>query len=92
VELERLQSFFLQVDVAEIVLHKADQPSCAAGMMRIALKERAEAKARYEEKLAEQKRVEEVEAELKKIQAEEKRIKALRRDAVAWHRAERLRR
>ena len=67
-------------------------PSCVAGMMRIALKERAEEKARYEEKLAEQKKVEEVEAELTKIQMEEKRIKALRRDAVAWHRAERLRR
>ena len=52
-------------------------------MMRIALRERAEAKARYEEKLADQKRVEEVEAELKKIQTEEKRIKALRRDSVA---------
>jgi hypothetical protein len=61
-------------------------------MMRIALKERGEEKARYEEKLAEQKKVEEVEAELTKIQMEEKRIKALRRDAVAWHRAERLRR
>jgi len=24
---ERLQSFFLQIDVAEIVLHKADQPN-----------------------------------------------------------------
>lgn len=67
-------------------------PSCVAGMMRIALRERAEAKARYEKKLADQKRVEAVEAELKKIQTEEKRIKALRRDAVAWHRAERLRR
>lgn len=41
-------------------------PSCVAGMMQIALKERAEEKARYEEKLAEQKKVEEVEAELKK--------------------------
>jgi hypothetical protein len=67
-------------------------PSCVAGRMRIALKERAEAKARYEKELADQKRVEEVESELKKIQMEEKRIKALRRDAVSWHRAERLRR
>ena len=67
-------------------------PGCVAGMMRIALKERAEAKARYEEQLAKQKKIEEVESELRKIQIEEKRIKALRRDAVAWHRTERLRR
>lgn len=67
-------------------------PGCVAGMMRIALRERAEAKVQYEEQLAEQKKIEEVESELRKIQIEEKRIKALRRDAVAWHRAERLRR
>jgi hypothetical protein len=66
-------------------------PSCVAGMMRIALRQRAKAKERHEKELAHQKRVEEVESELKKIQMEEKRIKALRRDAVAWHRAERLR-
>lgn len=67
-------------------------PSCVAGMMRIALRQRAKAKERHEKELAHQKRVEEVESELEKIQMEEKRIKALRRDAVAWHRAERLRR
>jgi predicted transcriptional regulator len=67
-------------------------PGCVAGMMRIALRERAEAKAQYEEQLAKQKKIEEVESELRKIQIEEKRIKALRRDAVDWHRAERLRR
>lgn len=66
-------------------------PGCVAGMMRIALKERAEAKAQYEEQLAKQKKIEEVESELRKIEIEEKRIRALRRDAVAWHRAERLR-
>jgi hypothetical protein len=65
-------------------------PGCVAGMMRIALKERAEAKAQYEEELTKQKKIEEVESELRKIQIEEKRIKTLRRDAVAWHRAERL--
>ena len=32
-----------------------------------------------------------VEAELEKIEAKEKRIKTLRQDAVAWHRADRLR-
>jgi hypothetical protein len=67
-------------------------PSCVAGMMRIALRERAEAKARYEKELAARKRVEEVEAELNRVQMEEKRIRTLRQDAVAWHRAERLRR
>lgn len=66
-------------------------PSCVAGMMRIALRQRAKEKERHEKELAHQKRVEEVESELEKIRTEEKRIKALRRDAVAWHRAERLR-
>jgi hypothetical protein len=32
-----------------------------------------------------------VEAELEKIEAKEKRIKTLRQEAVAWHRADRLR-
>lgn len=64
---------------------------CVAGMMRIALKERADAKARQERELAHRKKVAEVEAELEKIRAEERRIKLLRRDAVAWHRAERIR-
>lgn len=59
--------------------------------MRIALRQRAKAKERHEKELAHQKRVEEVESELEKIQMEKKRIKSLRRDAVAWHRAERLR-
>lgn len=66
-------------------------PKCVAGMMRIALKERADRKARQERELAHQKKVAEVEAELEKIRAEEKRIKLLRRDAGAWHRAERIR-
>lgn len=67
-------------------------PKCVAGIMRIALKERAEEKAREERELARQKKVDEVEAELEKIQVEERKIRALRKDAAAWHRAERIRR
>jgi hypothetical protein len=70
---------------------EAQIPKCVAGMMRIALKERADDRARQERERAHQKRVDEVAAELEKIRAEEKRIKLLRRDAVAWHRAERIR-
>jgi hypothetical protein len=70
---------------------EAQIPKCVAGMMRIALKERADDRARQERERAHQKRVDEVAAELVKIRAEEKRIKLLRRDAVAWHRAERIR-
>lgn len=66
-------------------------PKCVAGMMRIALKERADEKARQQQALAHQKKVDEVQAELDKIRAEEKRIKLLRKDAVAWQRADRLR-
>ncbi len=66
-------------------------PKCVAGMMRIAIKERADDRARQERERAHQKRVDEVTAELEKIRAEEKRIKLLRRDAGAWHRAERIR-
>jgi len=70
---------------------EAQIPKCVAGMMRIALKERADDRAREERERAHQKRVDEVAAELEKIRAEEKRIKLLRRDAGAWHRAERIR-
>jgi len=66
-------------------------PRCVAGMMRIALKQRAERKAREEEELAREKRIDEVEQELKRIEAEEKKIRNLKKDAVAWHRAERIR-
>jgi hypothetical protein len=70
---------------------EAQIPKCVAGMMRIALKERADDRAREERERAHQKRVDEVATELEKIRAEEKRIKLLRRDAGAWHRAERIR-
>ena len=66
-------------------------PKCVAGMIRIALKERADEKARRDRELARESRIAEVEAELAKIHAEEKRIKTLRKDVVAWHRAERIR-
>jgi hypothetical protein len=66
-------------------------PNCVAGMMRIALKERADEKARQERELVRQNRIAKVEAELTKIHAEEKRIAILRKEATAWHRAERIR-
>jgi hypothetical protein len=66
-------------------------PKCVAGMMRIALKERADEKARQERELVRQNRIAKVEAELAKIHAEEKRIAILRKEATAWHRAERIR-
>jgi len=59
--------------------------------MRVALKERADDRARWERERAHQKRVDEVAAELERIRAEEKRIKLLRRDTGAWYRAERIR-
>ena len=67
-------------------------PKCIAGMMRIALKERADEKARHDRELAREKRIAAVEAELVKIEAEEKKIRVLRKEATAWHRADRIRR
>jgi len=66
-------------------------PKCVAGMMRIALRERAEQDKREKEEQAREKRIEEVRAELRKIEKEEKSIKALEREAIAWQRAERIR-
>jgi hypothetical protein len=66
-------------------------PRCVAGMMRIALKQRAERRAREEEELARQTKIDEVTAELRQIEAEEKKIRALKKEAVLWHRAERIR-
>ena len=64
---------------------------CVAGMMRIALKERAERDKREREELGRQKRIDEVRAQLRLIEKEEKKIKTLERDAIRWHRAERIR-
>ena len=66
-------------------------PKCIAGMMIIALKERAERDKREKEEQAKQKRIDEVRAELRQIEKEEKKIKALEREAIQWRRAERLR-
>ncbi len=64
---------------------------CVAGMMRIALKERAERDKREREELGRQKRIDEVRAQLRLVEKEEKKIKTLERDAIRWHRAERIR-
>ena len=53
--------------------------------------ERAEDQARKERELVRQKRIDEVAAELEKVEAEEKKIRLLRREVLAWHRAERIR-
>lgn len=66
-------------------------PRCVAGMMKIALVQRARREAREKEELARQKKIDEVEAELEKIEAEEKKIRILRKEATAWHRADRIR-
>ena len=66
-------------------------PKCVAGMMRIALKERAERDKREKEEQEKQKRIDEVRAELRQIEKEEKKIRALEREAIQWRRAERLR-
>jgi hypothetical protein len=66
-------------------------PKCVSGMMRIALKERAERDRQEKEERAKQKRIDTVRTELRKIEKEEKKIKALEREAIEWQRAERLR-
>jgi hypothetical protein len=66
-------------------------PKCVAGMMRIALKERAERDKQEKEEQAKQKRIDAVRAELRLIEKEEKKIKALEREAIRWQRAERIR-
>jgi hypothetical protein len=60
-------------------------------MLRIALWSRAERNAREREAEAKQKKVDEVTEVLHRIEEEEKRIKALKREAIAWSRAERIR-
>jgi hypothetical protein len=66
-------------------------PKCVAGMMRIALRERAEREAREEKKRAEQKQIDEVTEILHRIEAEEKKIKRLEREAAHWKRAQCIR-
>src|SRR5580704_11336963 len=66
-------------------------PKCAAGMMRIALKGRAEEKARHDREEARQKQIDEVADVLRRIEEEERNIKLLKRNAAAWWQAERIR-
>jgi len=66
-------------------------PKCLAGMMKIALRERAEGAKREKERQATQERIDEVRAELSRIEREEKKIKTLEREAIRWERAERIR-
>jgi hypothetical protein len=66
-------------------------PKCAAGMIRIALWARAEQARRVKAEEAQQKQIDEVTDVLRRIEEEEKKIKTLKREAVAWWRAERIR-
>lgn len=66
-------------------------PKCLAGMMRIALRERAERDREEKEEQARQKRIDEVRSVLRQIEKEEKKIKTLEREAIRWERAERIR-
>jgi hypothetical protein len=66
-------------------------PACIAGMMKIALAARARREAEEKKEQARQKRIDEVRAVLEQIEKEEKKIKALEREAIAWHRAQRIR-
>jgi hypothetical protein len=75
----------------EGTLLEGQLPRCVAGMMKIALKQRAERKKREEEELAKEKKIEEVMQELRRIEAEEKKIRTLKKEAVLWLRAERIR-
>jgi hypothetical protein len=66
-------------------------PKCLAGMIRIALKERAERDKREKDEQARQKRIDQVRTQLRQIEKEEKKIKTLEREAIRWERAERIR-
>jgi hypothetical protein len=66
-------------------------PRCVAGMVRIALSERAERDAREKKAQAKQTQIDEVMAVLQQIEGEEKKIKALADEASAWKRAEHIR-
>jgi hypothetical protein len=66
-------------------------PACIAGMIKIALAARSRRHAEEIEEQARQKHIDEVRAVLTQIEKEETKIKELRREAIAWHRAERIR-
>jgi len=85
---ERLRRVWRDGDRAKL---EEQLPACIAGMIKIALAARSRRDAEEKKEQARQKRVDEVTAELEKIQAEEKKIRALKKEAVLWHRAERIR-
>jgi macrodomain Ter protein organizer (MatP/YcbG family) len=66
-------------------------PASIAGMMTIALAARSRRDAEEKKEQARQKRIDGVRAVLEQIEKEAKKIKALEREAIAWHRAERIR-
>jgi hypothetical protein len=85
---ERLRRAWRDSERAKLEEHL---PACVAGMMKIALAARSRRDAEEKEEQARQKRIDEVRAVLTQIEKEETKIKELRREAIAWHRAERIR-
>ena len=85
---ERLRRAWRDSERAKLEKHL---PACVAGMIKIALAARVRRDAEEKKEQARQKRVDEVTAELEKIRAEEKKTQALQKEAVLWHRAERIR-
>ncbi|HET8925248.1 MAG TPA: hypothetical protein VFN26_19860 [Candidatus Acidoferrum sp.] len=85
---ERLRRAWRDSERAKLEEHL---PACIAGMMKIALAARSRRDAEEKKEQATQKRIDEVRAVLTQIEKEETKIKALRREAIAWHRAERIR-
>jgi hypothetical protein len=66
-------------------------PKCVAGMIKIALVGRAAEDARLKREKIKQKQIDEATEVLQRIEEEERKIKALKREAIAWTRAERIR-
>jgi hypothetical protein len=66
-------------------------PGFVAGLLRIALNERARRDIQEKKERERQKRIDEVAEELRKIEAEESKVKGLRKSVAAWHRAEQIR-
>ncbi len=85
---ERLRRVWRDSERAKLEEHL---PACIAGMMKIALAARSRRDAEEKEEQARQRRIDEVRAVLTQIEKEETKIKALKREAIEWHRAERIR-
>jgi len=66
-------------------------PESIAGLIKIALAEKARRDAQEKKERERQKRIEEVTEELRKIEAEEKKVRVLRKEVIAWQRAKRIR-